>query len=139
MWTPGDEWPSLHAGPVTLEHLRAYADASGDDNPIHTDEEAARGFGLPGVIAHGMLTMGWMSRQLLSAMTDRGELVELSVRFRSMVKLGDVVTCAARVTDVVQSGDDVLVSLAVSATTQAGDVAVKGTAVVRTREEMMTT
>jgi acyl dehydratase len=137
MWQPGDELPSLQAGPITLEVLRAYAEASGDHNPIHTDEAAARGYGLPGVIAHGMLTMGWMARQVLDAVADRAELAELSVRFRSMVKLGDVVTCAARVTEVTEAGDEVLVSLAVTATTQAGDTVVKGTAAVRARKEMM--
>ena len=42
---------------VTRADLVAYANASGDQNPIHQDEEVARSVGLPGVIAHGMFTM----------------------------------------------------------------------------------
>ena len=45
-------------GPVSRETLVAYANASGDQNPIHQDESFARSVGLPDVIAHGMWTMG---------------------------------------------------------------------------------
>ena len=41
---------------VTRDDVRRYADASGDHNPIHLDDDAARALGLPGVVAHGMLT-----------------------------------------------------------------------------------
>ena len=42
--------------PISRDDLRRYAEASGDHNPIHLDDEAARALGLPGVVAHGMLT-----------------------------------------------------------------------------------
>ncbi len=61
-WNAGEELPSITLPPVTRLDLIKYAGASGDYNPIHTiDEEAARA-GLPGVIAHGMLTMAVMGR-----------------------------------------------------------------------------
>ena len=47
---------------VTRADLVAYAEASGDHNPIHQDEEVARSVGLPGVIAHGMYTMALAAR-----------------------------------------------------------------------------
>ena len=47
---------------VTRADLVAYADASGDQNPIHQDEEVARSVGLPGVIAHGMYTLALVGR-----------------------------------------------------------------------------
>ena len=47
---------------VTREDLVAYADASGDNNPIHQDEDVALSVGLPGVIAHGMYTMALAAR-----------------------------------------------------------------------------
>ena len=47
---------------VTRADLVAYAEASGDHNPIHQDEEVARSVGLPGVIAHGMFTMALAAR-----------------------------------------------------------------------------
>jgi len=45
----------------TKEQIAAYAEASGDRNPIHLDDEFARTVGLPGIIAHGMLQMGLMA------------------------------------------------------------------------------
>lgn len=47
---------------ITRADLVRYAEASGDHNPIHQDEAVARGVGLPGVIAHGMLTMALAAR-----------------------------------------------------------------------------
>ena len=44
----------------TKEHIADYAEASGDHNPIHLDDQFARTVGLPGVIAHGLLQMGLM-------------------------------------------------------------------------------
>ncbi|MDX2358209.1 MaoC/PaaZ C-terminal domain-containing protein [Dietzia sp. PP-33] len=52
---PGEPIPARTC-PITREDLRRYADASGDHNPIHLNDEAARALGLPGVVAHGMLT-----------------------------------------------------------------------------------
>ena len=53
----GDELPAL-ARTVTREDVRAYADASGDQNPLHQDDDVARMVGFSGIIAHGMFTMG---------------------------------------------------------------------------------
>lgn len=52
---PGEAIPSRSLQ-ITREDLRRYAEASGDHNPIHLNDEAARELGLPGVVAHGMLT-----------------------------------------------------------------------------------
>ena len=51
---------------VTRADLVAYANASGDQNPIHQDEQVARSVGLPGVIAHGMFTMALVGRAVES-------------------------------------------------------------------------
>lgn len=51
----GDVLPSRTL-PISRDDLRRYAAASGDHNPIHLDDDAARALGLPGVVAHGMLT-----------------------------------------------------------------------------------
>lgn len=52
---PGDTLPSRRL-PISREDLRRYAEASGDHNPIHLHDDAAQALGLPGVVAHGMLT-----------------------------------------------------------------------------------
>ena len=53
----GDELPAL-SRIVTREDVRAYADAGGDQNPLHQDDHVARMVGFDGIIAHGMFTMG---------------------------------------------------------------------------------
>jgi acyl dehydratase len=72
----------------TEEQIAAYADASGDRNPIHLDDEFARSVGLPGVIAHGMLQMALLAR----VAGDPDRLRRLTCRFAGMVRPGDTVT-----------------------------------------------
>lgn len=69
---------------VTRADLVAYAAASGDHNPIHSDEEVARAVGLPGVIAHGMYTLGLVGRAV-DEWTGGAEVVELGCKFTKPV------------------------------------------------------
>jgi acyl dehydratase len=85
---------------ITREQIRAYADASGDQNPIHQVDEVALAMGLPGVIAHGMLSFGLLSRAITDWLDDPGRLRRLQVRFSTMVQPGDVVTCKGAVASV---------------------------------------
>jgi acyl dehydratase len=74
--------------PVERADLQRYADASGDDNPIHLDEAAAKAAGLPDVIAHGMYTMGLVSRAILEWLAAAGvdaRITEFSTRFAKPV------------------------------------------------------
>jgi acyl dehydratase len=79
----------------TKEQIAAYAEASGDRNPIHLDEEFARSVGLPGVIAHGMLQMGLLAVVAGEAAGGSGRLRSLSCQFSGMVRPGDTVTFSA--------------------------------------------
>src|SRR5205823_11702627 len=74
---------------VTVEQIRQYAVASGDRNPIHLDETFARSAGLPGVIAHGMLTMAFANQMVTDWLGDRSRLKGLQGRFAGMVLPGD--------------------------------------------------
>jgi acyl dehydratase len=85
---------------ITREQIKAYADASGDQNPIHQVDEVAIAVGLPGVIAHGMLSFGLLSRAITDWLGDPGRLRRLQVRFSTMVRPGDVVTCKGTVASV---------------------------------------
>ncbi len=67
--------------PVTRADLVAYANASGDQNPIHQDEDFARSVGLPDVIAHGMWTMGAVGSVVSAWAGDAGRVVEYGTRF----------------------------------------------------------
>jgi acyl dehydratase len=71
--------------PVTRAALVAYAQASGDDNPIHQDEDFARSVGLPDVIAHGMWTMGASGSVVADWAGDAGRIVEFGTRFTKPV------------------------------------------------------
>ena len=79
----------------TREQIAAYADASGDHNPIHLDDDFARSVGLPGVIAHGMLQMGIAATVAAEAAAGPDRLRRMSVRFAGMVVPGDTVTFTA--------------------------------------------
>jgi acyl dehydratase len=83
---------------VTREQIQAYAEASGDRNPIHLDEEFARSVGLPGVIAHGMLGMAQLANYVIRRAGDHRRLRRLRCRFAGMVLPGDEITFGGRVT-----------------------------------------
>ena len=66
---------------LTRESLVRYAGASGDFNPIHYRDDVAARVGLPGVLAHGMLTMGLAVETIVPWLGDAGRIVEYGVRF----------------------------------------------------------
>jgi len=74
---------------VTRADLVRYAGASGDLNPIHWSDRVATSVGLPGVIAHGMLTMGLAARAVTDWAGDPGAVVEYQVRFSRPVVVPD--------------------------------------------------
>jgi len=96
--------------------LKAYADASGDQNPIHQNEEFALSVGLPNVIAHGMLTMALVGKYVSDFAGGSANVLEYSARFIKpvIVPLGEKVdlTVSATVAEV----QDGKVSLSLSAT-----------------------
>ncbi|HUX46773.1 MAG TPA: MaoC/PaaZ C-terminal domain-containing protein [Desulfosporosinus sp.] len=74
--------------------VRQYAEASGDFNPIHLDDNYARQAGLGGVIVHGMLTMAQMAAMLTDWIGKEGELSKFNVRFEQIVRPGDTIKCS---------------------------------------------
>ena len=88
-WKVGDVLEERAMPPIDREQLRRYAEASGDHNPIHLSDEAAGAAGLPGVIAHGMLTVATMGL-LFSPYLEHGYVKTFRSRFSGMVFLGDV-------------------------------------------------
>ena len=127
--TPGDTFDPV-TFPLTRADLVAYAEASGDPNPIHQDEDVARSVGLPGVIAHGMLTLGLAGRAVAS-WTDGAEVVELGCKFTN-----PVVVPATGSVDVVVGGsvkkvEDGLATLALEVTCDGEKVLGMPKAVVR--------
>ncbi|KJL48879.1 bifunctional enoyl-CoA hydratase/phosphate acetyltransferase [Microbacterium hydrocarbonoxydans] len=70
---------------LTRESLVRYAGASGDFNPIHYRDDVAAEVGLPGVLAHGMLTMGIASSVVVAALEPTARIVDYGVRFTKPV------------------------------------------------------
>lgn len=104
--SPGDEIPRLRRV-VTREDVKAYADASGDQNPLHQDDAVARAAGFPGILAHGMFTMGHLASCVTSWAEDPAAVVALSANFRSPVFVGEEIEAGGRVVAV----DDGVASL----------------------------
>src|SRR5829696_8338589 len=129
----GTQLPPLVKEPVSKVQILRYAGASGDDNLIHTDVETARERGLDGVIAHGMLSMGFLG-QYLTELAGPGHTRTLSVRFAGMVRLGDVLTCGGTVTGLTPRDDGWSnTSLEVWAENQQGERVTVGSAEIELR------
>jgi acyl dehydratase len=90
----GEALEDVQLNPVSRLNLIKYAGASGDYNPIHTIDEEAKKAGLPGIIAHGMWTMGNLSK-LFTSYYEEGFIQDYSIRFKGMVFLNDVITLKA--------------------------------------------
>jgi acyl dehydratase len=113
---------------VTRTQLVQYSGASGDYNPLHSDERfATEVAGYPSVFAHGMLTMG-MTGRVLTDWFGAEAVLAYGARFVSQVWPGDRLTASATVTEVRDSGE---ADLTISTTNQAGDVVLAATATVR--------
>lgn len=84
--------------PVSRMDLIKYSGSSGDFNPIHTIEEEAKKAGLPGIIAHGMWTMGNLAK-LFTPYYEEGFIKDYNIRFSGMVFLNDVLTLKAELVD----------------------------------------
>jgi acyl dehydratase len=116
---------------ITRADLVAYADASGDQNPIHQDDDVARSVGLPGVIAHGMYTMALAARAV-ATWTDDAEVVELGCKFTNPVAVPDDDNGVdVVVAGTVKSVEDGLVTIALEVTCEGAKVLGMPKAVVR--------
>ncbi|MFN3600731.1 MAG: MaoC/PaaZ C-terminal domain-containing protein [Dietzia sp.] len=126
---PGEPIPARSL-PVTREDLRRYADASGDHNPIHLSDEAARALGLPGVVAHGMLTSALAVGVVAEWAGGADRVVATSIRFAGPVVVPAdspaVVEVAGTVKKVAEDGSTADVALVVTS----GGAKVFGKAIV---------
>lgn len=129
--------PGLELPPQTVrvdrERLVAYANASGDQNPIHQDEAFAKSVGLPDVIAHGMWTMGAAIELVADWAGDPTAVVSYSTRFTNPIEVpargGAEIEVSGIVKKVDESSGEVTVELSV--THQGTKVLGRALAVVR--------
>ncbi|HCG70369.1 MAG TPA: acyl dehydratase [Gammaproteobacteria bacterium] len=123
----GDTYTECLVDDLSRTQIVMYAGASGDYNPVHTDEKFTKEVaGYPSVFAHGMLTMGMTGRMLTNYVGD-GRLTKYGVRFTSQVWPGDTLNSTATVVDVT----DGVVNLNVETTNQDGVMVLSGYAAAR--------
>jgi acyl dehydratase len=82
---------------VTAEDVKAYADAGGDRNPLHQDDAVARAAGFPGIVAHGMFTMGHLAACLSRWAGGPERITRLTAQFRAPVFMGEEIVAGGRV------------------------------------------
>jgi acyl dehydratase len=127
--TVGTQLPELRRS-VSQDQINAYAEASGDFNPIHVDAEFARSVGLPGTIAHGLLEMGILAEAVAGWAGGADSLLSLEVRFSKPLLAGDTIICSGTVVAVDES--EGVATLEVGASSDRGErVLTNGRATVR--------
>ena len=108
-----------------------YAGASGDYNPLHTDEIFTTQIaGYPSVFAHGMLTMGMTGKMITNYVGD-GTLKKYGVRFTSQVWPGDTLESEAKIVDIREENGENLVDLEIVTTNQDGVAVITGSATAK--------
>ncbi len=127
----GDTYSEVLVKDLTRTQLVQYAGASGDYNPVHTDEKfVTEVAGYPTVFAHGMLTMG-MTGMLLTNYVGDGRLTKYGVRFVNQVWPGDTLTGTAEVVDIREEDGAHLVDLKLTTVNQDDTPVLTGTATAR--------
>ncbi len=127
----GSTIPPIVKPAMTRVQIAKYAGASGDFNPLHVDEIYATGQArMKSVIAHGMLSMGFLGQLITSWVGSPVPLRRLEVRFQNSVYPGDVITLSGSVTSKEEDGGAQLLRCDIHATNQDGAVVTSGIAVV---------
>ena len=129
--TAGDYQEMTVVDDLTRTQIVQYAGASGDFNPLHTDEVfATQVAGYPTVFAHGMLTMG-MSGRVLTDWVGDGRLLRYGVRFVKQVWPGDSLTARAEITAVREVDGGPVADFDLVTRNQAGETVLTGSATAR--------
>ncbi|MGF1453747.1 MAG: MaoC/PaaZ C-terminal domain-containing protein [Alphaproteobacteria bacterium] len=127
----GDVFSQILVEDLKRTQIVQYAGASGDYNPLHTDEVfTTQVAGYPSVFAHGMLTMG-MTGRLLTDVAGDGRLVRYGVRFTAQVFPGDTLTGTATVTAIREEAGEPVADFEVVTVNAAGAPVLTGTATAR--------
>lgn len=114
---------------VTAHMVELFAEATGDRNPVHLDEEFAAKTKFGGRIAHGMLTAGFVSAAIASKLPGPGSIyMGQTLRFTRPVKLGDTVTVKLEVIEII--AEKKRVRLSTVCTNQNGETVMEGEATV---------
>ena len=127
----GDTYEEVVVENLTRTQLVQYSGASGDYNPLHTDEVfATQVAGFPSVFAHGMCSMGMTGKAVTNYVGD-GTLKKYGVRFSKQVWPGDSLTATLTVDEIRDDDGDQVVDLKIVTKNQDGDIVIKGSATAK--------
>jgi len=127
----GDSLPSV-VKHVTQQEINLYAEASGDFNPIHIDENFAAKTPLGGTIAHGMLILAYASEMMTKAFGKSWlEGGKLSVRFKAAARPQDTITTSGKIDSIEFKEGISYVNCSLECCNQKGEVVIAGGAVVK--------
>ena len=124
----GDTLPSINKV-VVQENINTYADASGDPNPLHLDQEFAANSHFGQIVAHGMLVLAYVSEMMTQAFGRHWlEAGRLKVRFRSPVYPGDRVTTFGEVVSLTEENGNIRLECSVGCRNKDGEEVISGEA-----------
>jgi 3-hydroxybutyryl-CoA dehydratase len=117
---------------ITQEKINLYAQASGDFNPIHVDESFAAKTPLGGTIAHGMLSLAYVSEMMTSAFGRSWQSAgKLRAKFKESARPGDTLTITGKILCIEQKDDVSYTNCAYECRNQKGEMIVAGEAIVK--------
>ena len=121
----GYEIPAKDIGPFNQNDLVKYATASGDFNPIHLDKEFAKTMGLDNVIAHGMLIMAHLGKNIANS-SSVSFLKYFSVQFCSITTLEERLICKGEVSKIEKNNQKKIITLKLKVLNLSGEVKILG-------------
>ena len=113
----GDELPNQTFPPISRHTLALYCGASGDHNPIHVDIDFAKSSGFDDVIAHGMLSAGYLAI-MLTNLVPQSAIKSWKNRFIAMTNVGDIVNCSGKIVEKFEKDGEKFVRLELQTKTQ---------------------
>jgi acyl dehydratase len=127
--TEGAEVPALIKYPTTMQLVK-YAAASGDYYQIHYDKDIALANGLPGIIVHGWLALGFLGQMITDWIGEKGILLKLNGSYRGMNKVHEDIFCKGKITRKYTENGRNCVKLDIWVENPQGDKTVTGNAVI---------
>ena len=126
---PHPAQPAFSYGPLSVTDLVRYAGASGEFNPLHHDEAYARAAGLPGVMAHGMLSAAYVARAVTDWVPQK-QLRSFAVRFTGITHLGNQPTVTGTIVEKFEANGEKRVKVQLTCANQYGEDKIVADAVV---------
>ena len=129
----GDSYSETIVEDLRRTQIVQYAGASGDYNPLHTDDKFTKEIaGYPGVFAHGMLSMGMTGKMLTNFVGD-GTLKKYGVRFTNQVWPGDTLESKATIVEIREENGETFAEISIETTNQDGATVITGSATATVR------